>query len=179
MATALTWPERVRGLVVVDIAPQDYPGHDHLQTFAAMLGIDTAALGSRSDAEVPLQHALPEGEGGGDSPADRAMRGFLLQNLVPADRGYRWRVNLPVLAAAHGPLTGWPSSLDRQMYEGPCLSIAGERSNYVGAEGRELLTSYFPNATFSRLSGAGHWPHAEAPAPFMQALRPFLDAHAS
>ena len=77
MVLALTEPERVRRLVVADMAPVAY-GHSQLGYVRAMQAVDLAAVARRSDADAALAAAVPE----------PGLRAFLLQSLAvgPARR---------------------------------------------------------------------------------------------
>ena len=97
MRLALTRPELIERLLVVDVAPVAYA-----QTFGqfveAMRQVDLAAVQRRADADLQLQGAVP----------DAVLRNFLLQNLVKTDAGFVWRVNLEALAANMEELLGFP-----------------------------------------------------------------------
>jgi esterase len=164
MRLALTRPELVERLVVVDVAPVAY-AHSFAPFVEAMRQVDLAAVKRRSDADVQLHDAI----------GDAVLRNFLLQNLVKTDAGFVWRVNLEALAANMDELLGFPTHAADAAYAGPTLFIAGGRSQYVQPEHRPLLERLFPNAELAVIAGAGHWLHAERPAEFLEHLRRFLD----
>jgi pimeloyl-ACP methyl ester carboxylesterase len=164
MHLALTRPELIQRLVVVDVAPVAY-AHSFGPFVEAMRQVDLAAVQRRSDAELQLQGAVP----------DAVLRNFLLQNLVKSDAGFVWRVNLEALAANMDQLLGFPTPAADAAYGGPTLFIAGGRSPYIRAEDRPLLERLFPNAEHAVIAGAGHWPHAERPAEFLAHVRRFLN----
>jgi esterase len=163
MRLALTRPELVERLVVVDVAPVAY-AHTFAPFIEAMRQVDLGRVNRRSDAELQLQGAVP----------DAAMRNFLLQNLVKTDAGFVWRVNLEALAANMDELLGFPTPAPDAAYGGPTLFIAGGRSHYVQPEHRPLIERLFPNAEHIVIADAGHWLHAERPAEFLAHLRRFL-----
>ncbi|MBI3798478.1 MAG: alpha/beta fold hydrolase, partial [Deltaproteobacteria bacterium] len=84
MQFALTYPEDVDKLIVVDIAPKAYPpGHDDI--FAALFSLPVQDFRSRQEADAALAQHLP----------DLALRQFLLKNLErEATGGFHWRINL-------------------------------------------------------------------------------------
>ena len=164
MALALTRPERVSALVVVDIAPVRYD-HDQAGILEAMRGVDLGRIASRNDADRQLAATIEE----------PAIRQFLLTNLERADGQWRWRLPLDLLAAALPEILGFPDELG-EPYPGPTLFLHGERSDYVLAEHRTAILQRFPNARMEAVPGAGHWVHAEAPERFEEALRGFLAA---
>ncbi len=161
MVLALTAPEKVRKLVVADIAPVAYD-HTQIQFIEAMRAVDLAAVETRGEADRQLAADV----------AEDGIRAFLLQSLDVKAR--RWRLNLDVLAAEMGGIVGFPEISGR--FEGPALFLSGGESDYVRGEHRERIRTLFPNARFAKIPGAGHWLHAEKPREFEAAVRVFLDA---
>ena len=135
MVAALTAPERVGRLAVVDIAPVPYD-HSHRLEIDAMAGLDLAAIGSRADADAALAETL----------SDAALRAFLLQNLESTPDGYRWRINLDGIDRHMDDLTDFPP-LD-EVYDGPVLLLSGGRSDYVDDAGHSAMGTFFPNTRF-------------------------------
>jgi esterase len=165
MTLALTRPELVKVLVVVDIAPVRYcRGYEDY--VRAMLAVDRAAVARRADADAALARAVP----------DAAMRGFLLQNLDTVDGRFTWQPNLAVLLAAMPALTGFPAALAGRVFRGPAWCLRGGESSYVEAEGEAALRRHFSRLELRSVPGAGHWPHAERPGAFLALLEPALAA---
>ncbi len=158
MVLALSRPELVRKLVVLDIAPVEY-GHTQQPQIDAMRRVDLAGVGSRGEAEAQMQ-------------ADPAIAPFLLQSLDLSER--RWRLNLDALEAAMETVIGFPEVEGR--FDGPVLFLSGEESTYVLPEHRARIKALFPAARFARVKGAGHWVHADRPREVEAAVRVFLDA---
>lgn len=164
MTLALTWPERVRRLVVADIAPVAY-GHDQTQYIQAMRAMDLRGLEARAEADRRLALTVP----------DPALRAFFLQSLdLRAEGGPRWRLNFDVLEAEMPKIVGWHDPAGQ--FPGPALFLSGSESNYVRPENRPAIRALFPAAHFAKLAGAGHWLHADKPREFEETLRVFLDA---
>ena len=162
MALALLHPEKLRKLVVADIAPVAYP-HSQQQFINAMRAVDLSTISRRSDAEAQLAEA-------GVEPA---LQSFFTQSLDVA--GKRWRLNLDTLEREMDKIVGWPTDITGS-FEGPCLFLTGALSDYVRAEHRDRIKSLFPAARFAKLPEAGHWLHADRPRAFEEALRVFLSA---
>lgn len=161
MVMALQHPEKVRKLVVADIAPVVY-GHTQMPMIDAMRAIDLSAVSTRGDADRQLQSHV-------DEPGVRA---FLLQSLDVKDR--RWRLNLDVLARDMEDIIGFPDI--KGQFDGPVLFLSGAESTYVLPEYRETIRGLFPNARFAKIPGAGHWLHADNPRAFEAAVDTFLKA---
>jgi esterase len=163
MVLALTEPDRVSRLVVVDIAPIAYP--PSFRPFAeAMAALPLRPGLRRAEADSALRDAVP----------DAAMRAFLLQNLRLGDAAPSWRCNLPVISEAIETLSGFPALPEAARWPGEALFVAGERSPYIDRRGREAALARFPAAAFVVVPGAGHWVHADAPEAFLKAVTPFL-----
>ncbi|SFP75875.1 alpha/beta fold hydrolase [Tranquillimonas alkanivorans] len=162
MALALLHPEKVRRLVVADIAPVAY-GHTQMHLVDAMRVLDLSDVRLRSDADAKLAEVV-------ETPGVRA---FLLQSLDL--KGKCWKLNLDVLAAEMERIVGWPVDIG-DTFDGPAFFLSGENSDYVLPEHRDVIRDLFPKARFAKLSGAGHWLHAEKPREFEASVRAFLDA---
>jgi pimeloyl-ACP methyl ester carboxylesterase len=162
MRLALTRPELVARLVVVDVAPVLYR-HSLREFIDAMRAVDLARVTRRPEVEAELARTIH----------DPMMRAFLLQNLVRTPEGYAWRANLDAIAANLPELMGFPQSAGRS-YPGRTLFIAGSRSTYVRPEHRPAIEALFPTAEFVTIVGAGHQVHADRPDEFLAAVVPFL-----
>lgn len=165
MVAALTGPQMIRKLAVMDIAPVAY-GHSQNHLIDAMQALDTTRITRRSEADAALAAHIPE----------PGLRAFLLQSLDLKASPVRWRMNLPVLRATMGTVTGWPDDLPRGSFEGPVMALAGARSDYVDEAGQQALRDYFPQARIVTLKNAGHWMHADAPEAVAETLAVFLGA---
>ncbi|EHQ52612.1 alpha/beta hydrolase fold protein [Ectothiorhodospira sp. PHS-1] len=168
MTLAQHHPERVRALVVADIAPVDYALDDreHTHILDSLQQLPVADLSRREDADIALARAIPEAP----------VRRFLLMNLERGPEGFRWRIPLDILRQALPTLVGYPET--GAPYEGPALFIRGERSDYVRNADRPLIEARFTRARLMTLKDTGHWLHVQAPGPFGQILQGFLDRHA-
>jgi pimeloyl-ACP methyl ester carboxylesterase len=161
MVLALTAPERVRRLVVADIAPVAY-GHTQAPLIAAMRGLDLTGLTTRSAADARLAATVQEAP----------VRAFLLQSLDLKSDPPGWRLNLDVLDAEMPRIIGWPDI--KGSFAGPVLFLTGAKSDYVRPEHHETIKGLFPQARFEVLENAGHWLHADNPRGFLNAVSAFL-----
>mgnify|MGYP000944376169 CR=1 FL=1 len=162
MVFALLYGQMVDSLVVIDIAPVAY-SHTFLPLVRAMQRLDLSGGLPRTALDKRLARDIP----------DKALRTFLMQNLVN-DRGQAsWRINLEAIAAHMDELTGFPDT-EGFIYDGPALFIGGDQSDYVGSEHHARIHALFPRAEFETIPGAGHRVHAEQPERFLKVVRDFL-----
>ena len=161
MQLALSDPERVRGLVVADIAPVPYPSQ-HGAILAAMARVQAGACKTRAEAEAILAEAIPEPE----------VRAYLLMSLVGGDGGYRWRFNLEGLTAGYDQLRAAPES---DVASGiAALFLRGGESRYVENHCLPEIERLFPQSRVQTVSGAGHWLHIDRPREVHDAIARYL-----
>jgi pimeloyl-ACP methyl ester carboxylesterase len=173
MVLALRHPELVDRLVVDDIAPKGYGSLERFEGYIReMQSLPLGELESRGDAEARF------------TEPDPGVKAFLLQNLRREGQGWRWQVNLDLIArdAALGVdshIADWPDAVDElPAYDGPVLWIAGGDSRYVTREDRARMRRHFPRTRLFTIKGAGHWVHTDAPEIIVTALRRFLHSPA-
>lgn len=93
MALTALAPERISGLVAIDIAPVDYHVRRHDEIFAAIRAVSESAASTRQQAaQVMREHLQEEG-----------VIQFLLKSFVDGD----WRFNVPVLWDQYPHIVGW------------------------------------------------------------------------
>lgn len=163
MLMALTRPELVERLIVVDIAPVSYV-RDHFRDYLeAMQGIDLDHLRRRADIDAALAPAIP----------DESLRSFLMQNLVSQDGRFHWRINLAGIAPNLPRIIAFPEI--RAAFDGPTTFLAGERSNYIRPRDQADIERLFPHSRLIEIGESGHWPHAERPEKFLALVRDALE----
>jgi esterase len=168
MLAALTHPDRVGGMVCVDIAPVDYPSSRFGQVFEAFAAVDPPTLESRQQADDRMAPYLPV----------RAVRSYMLQNLIKEESGWRWRLNLAALERGMAELSAFPA-VRRAEYLGESLFVYGGNSPYVEPGHAEIIRRLFPYARLRQVVGAGHWVYADQPQAFANVLANFLANHES
>lgn len=165
MQLALSHPDYVERLLVVDIAPVTYSATNdgHRQIMEAMKALDLATLGNRADAEARLSEVIE----------DEATRKFILTNLTRSDDGtYHWRLNLDAIERHYDHLREKPEG--EGPYEGPTLFVRGDLSRYVHKKHEPEILALFPQAGVKSVMETGHWVHAEKPQVFQKIVRDFL-----
>ncbi|NHN54405.1 alpha/beta fold hydrolase [Calidifontibacter sp. DB0510] len=165
MILALSEPDLVSRLCVVDIAPVDYGGLTSFDGYVeAMAALDLPATTTRAQADRAMRDAVP----------DDVVRAFLLQNLRRDHDGWRWQMNLDLLARSLPKLGGWPRLPSDARYDGPVVWVAGADSAYITPDYRPAMEALFPRVRLVTVKNAGHWVHSQQPATFTAILRDFL-----
>ncbi|CAH0533890.1 Esterase YbfF [Vibrio stylophorae] len=162
MKLAQDWPEQVRALVVLDIAPVLYPFRRHDAIFAGLREVAGAPPKSRSEADSLLALHI-------DTPF---VRQFLGKSLYRGeDSRYHWRFHVRALSDNYEAIMGWPNP---SVYHGPALLLKGHLSEYVQLEHKDAIVSQFPAMKTHIIANTGHWLHAEKPESVHRHIRQFL-----
>lgn len=162
MQLALSEPDRLNRLVVVDVAPKAYENR-HEYIIRALQSLDPATYDSRSEIDEALKRDIPS----------LPVRQFLLKNLrySPED-GYSWLVNLAAIERSYDEIAGPVTATGE--FAGPALFVRGGKSDYLLQSDEEGIRLLFSNAEFVTIEGAGHWVHAESPNEFADTVMGFL-----
>ena len=163
MALALSHPEAIGGIAVIDIAPESYAGQ-FSSYVSAMRSLEMASAASRREIQQALADNL-----GAETPAD-----YLMQSLRRQNDRFDWRLNLLATGLCMRELCGFPDALREARYDGPALFIHGAESDYVRPASFAGIRALFPRAGAERIADAGHWVHADQPAALLCGLRNWL-----
>lgn len=162
MTLALNHPEVVDKLIVADMAPKTYPPH-HQGIIKGLKNVDFSQVTSRSQVEPYLEPYIPV----------PSVRQFLLKNVHRKPDGtYAFRFNLEALSADYNDLVS--NDLPNSKFANSTLFLAGEKSDYILPEDKQIIEHYFPNSKIEIISKAGHWLHAENPKEFLEKALKFL-----
>ena len=165
MQLALMAPERVKRLVIADVAPVNYGGErgEHDEIFEGLCAVNLDTLHNRAEADAQLAEYVD----------DEVVRQFLLSNLLRTEAGgFRWRINLPVLKSSYPQLREAPVA--DKPYPGDVLFLRGDLSDYILPEHRDEVLRLFPKARVKTINQAGHWLHAEKPDTFNRIVFDYL-----
>ena len=159
MVLALKNPDLVNRLLIADIAPVKYE-HDQSKFIKAMQKVDLSKVEKRSEATAALSNFVE----------DKSLQSFFTQSLDLKTK--RWKLNLDILSSEMHEILSFPK-IDEK-FSGQTLFFRGEKSEYIRAEHREIINSFFTKARFATLKDAGHWLHAEKPREFENVARLFF-----
>ena len=156
------FPDRVRGLVVVDITPRAFQPV-HLFVLRACQQLNLSGVARRADLDAALAQSIPQAE----------TRDFLLKNVVrDADGAFVWRVPLHYLIDNYQTVSDAVAM--PVPYGGPALFVAGELSPFHVERDAAQIQGWFPSMRLVTVSCAGHLVHTENPEAFIREVRQFL-----
>jgi len=163
MYFGLQFPQRLRALIIVDIAPVTYPFR-YNRLVAALREVIALNPASRAEADARLTaHGV-------ESP----LRAFLLQNFILRDGRYQWRFNLDAIERDMQHIMAFPVPARTRMGHPPALFICGEHSEFVTPAYHADIRRLFPNAGIVTLPQSSHWLHVEQPERFLAIVTDFL-----
>jgi pimeloyl-ACP methyl ester carboxylesterase len=188
-AMALLYPDRVEGMIVLDIAPVTYTEqHDvtwqtvcHIiRTLVQVTTTDrtnnhnttttTTTPLTKKQLDVLLRNDIP----------DAALRAFCCTNWD--DRTGQWKIPLQDIAHQLPTLAAFDVVDDTNndhnnllVYNGDVFFIHGGQSRFVRHAHLPYIQHYFPNHMLTTIRGCGHWVHAEAPEDTLSLVLQFLD----
>ena len=158
-------PQRVKKLVVADVAPVVY-SHHYDDIINPVLALDLTTLHNRRQADEQLQASI----------SDQRVRLFILQNLEFNNGFARWKLNWVAIRDNMVDITGF-EDISGWRVENPSLFIRGEMSHYIDDAGKSLITQHFPQVQFETLAAAGHWLHAAQPEAVYRSVSRFLEGN--
>ncbi len=162
MQFALTYPESVDHLIVVDIAPKAYEG-GHEYILEALQSVKINEVESRKEVEEHLVQKIN----------NKGVVLFLMKNLHRNTNGsYEWKANLEILSEKYDDII---SSIDsKEKFDGKTMFLRGSKSDYILDSDFENIRALFPNAEIETVADAGHWIHAEQPEAIYDMISGFL-----
>ena len=174
MHVAMTVPQRIKKLIIDDIAPVNYCsspdfstyGAEHLNIVDTLLNTDLTQYSKREEINEAWKHSI----------RDENVRRFLLKNLQRGkEDNFNWRINIQAIAHNLPHILNGMNEPDRGwQIEVPTLFIKGEHSPYISSTMYPLIRQRFVNYRIANIPNAGHWVHVEQPAAFLDEIHQFL-----
>jgi esterase len=162
MLFAVTYPDLVDKLIIVDISPKEYQPH-HNAILAGLNSIDFSIHTSRNLVDEQLSKFIPE----------VGVRQFLMKNVYWREKGVLdFRFNLQSLTENNIEIgKALPVG---SIFRKSTLFLKGEKSGYIILSEQLIIDTYFPNNKVVEIANAGHWLHAENPKQFYDEVSRFL-----
>jgi pimeloyl-ACP methyl ester carboxylesterase len=163
MSFALTWPEKLNGLLVADISPlkresrKSAVSTQHLEILNTILSFDLSGFTSRSEIESFLISRIRSED----------TRGLIMKNIKrESNNSFAWKLNavsllknfdrilekIEVNETVNSEITGFP-----------VYFLKGEYSDYLPEKDFRNILKIFPAAEFIIIPGAGHWINMDNP----------------
>ncbi|QNM85523.1 alpha/beta fold hydrolase [Polaribacter pectinis] len=162
MLFAVTYPELVDKLVIVDISPRMYQPH-HNAILAGLNSVDFSIQNSRSLVDKKIAELIPE----------FGVRQFLLKNVYWIEKGQlAYRFNLESLTENNSEIG--EALPPFTVFEKETLFLKGDKSNYITENEEPIIEAHFPNSKIVEIKNAGHWLHAENPKQFYDEVCDFF-----
>lgn len=165
MQLALSYPDLIKKLIVVDIAPVAYTNKadGHARILQGMNALNLKELKNRAAAETQLKEFVE----------DEATRKFILTNLTRnPETGFSWRLNLDAIQKNYDKLR--EKLVGDGPFEKPVLFVKGALSNYIHVKHEKEILRLFPAASVKIVMEAGHWVHSERALVFQKIAQDFL-----
>ncbi|MAZ54523.1 MAG: alpha/beta hydrolase [Flavobacteriales bacterium] len=156
MQFAVSFPELIHKLIIVDISPRFYPIH-HDKIIEGLKILDFSILKSRSQVDGVLSKYIKDSD----------VRQFLLKSIYWKERNQLdFRFNLNAISQN---ISNVGEALNNDANcSVPTLFIRGENSNYINDDDEDLIFKHFTNVEIQTMDQAGHWLHAEKPQKFFE-----------
>ncbi len=163
MALALLYPDLVTKLIVMDIAPVNYPTGRHDNVFNGLEKTLSENITSRKQADELLAHHIEMA----------SVRQFLLKSLKKNENNtFSWLFDVNNLAKAYLEIMSWHIKGE---YHGKTLFLKGADSDYILPKHQDAIVQQFPNSKAHIIANTGHWLHAEKPDAVNLAIRKFIN----
>ena len=181
-AAALKYPDRISGIIVLDIAPIAYSttdGSHWAETSNVIRVLKKVPLHQIQDRKEADQFLIEQGFN------DPSFRGFLLSNLTKnmekSGGTFKWKVNLPAISDGLASIANFPYTPDDKKikpFEGNSLFINGGKSRYLLSSHLPVISKLFPVFSLATIRDAGHWVHSEKPQETSAMIARYLDENA-
>jgi len=163
MEFAGNYPERLKKLIIVDVAPYPYKPH-HSDVFNMLHKVDLGSCESRADIENQIRQYIKS------EPVVQFMSKNIKRN--EENLNFEWKFNLSVLDREYIYLI---QRVAQRGFTGEVLFIGGENSQYITKETSEHIFELYPNFELEFVSNAGHWVHADNPQEFYSKVNDFIN----
>jgi esterase len=162
MQLAMSDAGKVKGLVVVDIAPVKYQDNNSI-IINNLYDLSKVNIKDRKMADSFLS----------EQGIELSVRAFLLKNLRRNTAGnFELKININAIKANYeSHLSVAPEG---EVFTAPCLFLKGENSDYIQQKHGPIIQSIFPKSSVKTIDAVGHWLHAEKPELFNQLVSQFI-----
>lgn len=172
---ASKWPEKLAGLMIIDISPfkqsieKDLISGFHKKVLQTYNSMELSSLESRDEADNIFAKAI-------GSPR---IRSFLLKNLTrDKNRNFRWKLNAVALENnLENILDGFSRSdaSEKSISGFPVTFVRADESGYIPESDFDDISLLFPAAEIVSIKNTSHWIHAEKPEIIIDLINRLVD----
>ena len=162
MKFSLLFPERVKKLIIVDIAPKVYfPDFRNIINGYKYLDLDSFKM--RSEIDKVYKSFVK----------DSFLRSFLMKNIYRDKEGkFRLRINLKVLEEKIMEIGLFDH--ENLSFDKSTAFIKGSKSDYILKVDENLIKKCFPKYSLHEVHNAGHWVHYDKPEMFEKIVKSLI-----
>ncbi len=165
------FPEKVAKLIIVDISPSAYPFYAassdknffHRHFLKTLMKIDLNGFANRRELSVYIKEQLK----------DNFFIQTALKNIKKQDKGYGWKINIPVLYENLDELRK-EISPNKALQETNMLFVFGANSPYYTDVEKRYIQEKLPRAIIKVIPDCGHLLHIEQEQYFIDTILPFI-----
>jgi len=159
---ALMYSEKVKKIIVADIAPKKYNNSEQKYYLEQLNNLDLRNYEKRVEIDKVLSRTC----------SNKSIRLFLLKNLCRKKDGrFGWKFNLPTLMSKLDNIRN--GFFDEKRITVPACFLKGERSDYILDKDKLLINNLFYNYRIVSISNAGHWLHVDNQSDFLKEVIKF------
>lgn len=166
MNFALNYPNLVKSVVVIDIAPESMNTENN--SFLVSIINSLSEIDLRTNDRQYVLNQLKQ------KISDKNIVQFLMTNLIKkGESGFDFKFNLQLIKNNIDDLISFPGHSSKT-YDYPTLFIKGQKSNYINEFSELSIEKYFKQYSLKVIENAGHWVHFDNPNAFIQILTDFI-----
>ncbi|XP_075984135.1 sn-1-specific diacylglycerol lipase ABHD11-like [Anticarsia gemmatalis] len=175
MCVALMAPQKVAGLLVIDISPISSPPEltNYMPNImTTMKAVDFSKSSRLSIAKMEARDKLYQ------SVSNESVMKDLLSNVRRKPNGtIGWICNLDVIIKHYKYWKSFPKIIEGTKYVGPTLFLGGQLSDFIPPDDLTDIRELFPLAVISYINNTGHYIQHEDPTSLLGYTISFIRTH--
>ncbi|KAJ0173007.1 hypothetical protein K1T71_011183 [Dendrolimus kikuchii] len=172
MCVSLIAPQKVAGLLIVDISPLSTCSQlkdEYIKILEAMKAVkfksQKKVYKAKREAKKQLKPII----------TDDVMMNSILYNInVKGDGVIGWTCNLDILIKYFKHIASFPKSIKGKKYSGPVLFVGGQLSDFLPPEDLNGIREMFPRAVITYIPKTGHNLQVDDPKSFLELAIAFI-----
>ena len=154
-------PDRIKVLIVLDIAPVSYTSDSHRQVFQAINACTSYVDGKQQPNDRKSVQAI----------MSHYLNFSTIQFLLKSYKSEHWLFNFQAIEQHYGDICSWQQITP---YYHSTLFIRGGNSNYIQSDYYTDILNQFPYSVIETIEGAGHNVHNEKPEQVISLIKQWI-----